>query len=107
MSAEEPPLDEIPTTSKQDVMLLRVLDSRSVCLMLPETFAVIHAELESPISPRSHANAQMINVFNPVPGKVCLGPYDFTRKRFVNCTLEAMLPPANYSRLAYTARVRR
>lgn len=96
---------EVPI--KRDAVLLRVLNSKNVCLMLPDTLAVIQAELERPMSPRSHANAQQINALNPIPGKVCLGPYDFGNHRFSNCTLEALLPQANYSRLQYAARARR
>ncbi len=85
-------------------MLVRVVNSTNVCLVMHDTHAVVMAELATPLSPRSRANAQLVNALKPVPASVRLGGYDIRQHRFTGCAIEAQLPEANYSRLAYAAR---
>lgn len=85
-------------------MLVRYINKSSACVILRDTQAVILVELGRPLSPRSHVNAQLVHSFNQVPAVVCLGPYDVQQHRFNGCSLEAQLPEASYSRIAYAAR---
>ena len=89
---------------ERSCLLMRVVNTTNVCLLLRDTQAVILAELSRPMSPRSHANAQLVHAFKPVPATVRLGPYDVLQHRFTDCAVEAQLPQANYNRLAYAAR---
>jgi len=89
---------------QRECMLVRAINRSNVCLILRDTQAVIVAELTRPMSPRSHVNAQLVHAMNQVPAKVCLGAYSVSDRRFTDCSIEAQLPEANYSRLAYAAR---
>ena len=85
-------------------MLLRVLDCRSACVLLKSSQAVVHVELDPPLSPRSHAKSQAVNALSPVNATVWLGPYSTAQHRFTGCSLAADLPEQSYSRVAYSRR---
>ena len=93
-----------PQRTEHSAVLLRVLNRQSACVMLKPSQAVVHVELEAPLSPRSHANAQLVNALSPVPATVWLGPYSTTQHRFTNCSLQAKFPEQSYSRLPYSKR---
>ena len=59
----------------ESALLLRVLSRRSVCVMLSDTGAIVQAELQTPLTPRSHTNAQIIT---PTDG---VGPHKGPRRR--------------------------
>ena len=87
----------------EPVTILRALGKTSICVQLP-TGAVVQAELRTPLSPRSHVNAQKVNALSCVPGMISLGPYDLDQHRFTHCVLEAAWPEAVYARLNYSHR---
>lgn len=93
------------THEEEEALLLRVFNRNSVCLMLKNgPGAVIQAELNAPISPRSFVAAQSINAMNSVPAKVVLGPFDTDTCRFLNCYLDAYIPQPAWNRVNYLAR---
>ena len=86
------------------VMLLRVTGRSSATVALRSTQSVIEIELDPPLSPRSHLNAQGINALSPVQATVWLGPYSTGQRRFTRCCLDARLPETKYDRVAYSQR---
>lgn len=87
----------------EPITVLRALGRTSVCVLL-DTGAVVQAELQTPLSPRTHVNAQRVNALTCVPGMILLGPYDLEQNRFTQCVLDANWPEAVYSRLNYSHR---
>jgi hypothetical protein len=85
-------------------MLLRVMNKSSACVLLRASQSVVHVELDPPLSPRSHVNAQGVNALSAVPATVWLGPYSTTKHRFTACRLSAEFPEMSYSRVAYSKR---
>ncbi len=88
----------------EPVLLLRAIGKSGACLLMLETGSVVHAELRTPLSPRSALNAQSVNALSPVKGLVELGPYDMDQHRFTDCILDVPLPEASYSRVDYAQR---
>ena len=87
----------------ESATILRALSKSSLCLLLPSG-AVVQAELQAPLTPRTHVNAQKVNAFACVPAMVQLGPYDLERSRFTECVVDAHWPEAVYDRLNYIHR---
>ena len=85
-------------------MLLRIMDRQSACVVLRSSQSVVHVELDPPLSPRSHANAQAVNALSPVPATVWLGPYDTFQHLFTGCLMQAQLPEQSYRRISYSRR---
>ena len=88
----------------ESALLLRVLSRSSVCVMLSDTGAIVQAELQTPLTPRSHTNAQIITPTDGVQAQIQLGPYDLDQHRFTGCILDAELPEAKYDRVDYAQR---
>lgn len=88
----------------EPVLLLRAIGKSGACLLMLDTGAVVHAELRTPLSPRSVLNVQSVNALAPVRGAVELGPYDVDQHRFTGCVLDVSLPEASYSRVDYAQR---
>jgi hypothetical protein len=87
--------------TEHSAVLLRVMDRQSACVLLKPSQSVVHIELDPPLSPRSHANAQAVNALSPVQATVWLGAYCPTRHRFTSSRMRAMLPEQSYSRISY------
>ena len=85
----------------EPALFLRSLSKTSVCLMMLDTSAVVHAELKTPLSPRTILGAQLVNALNPVRSMVQLGPYDMEQHRFTQCVVDIRLSEPNYARLDY------
>jgi hypothetical protein len=85
----------------EPALFLRALSKTSVCLMMLDTNAVVHAELKTPLTPRSSVGAQLVNALNPVRSMVQLGPYDMEQHRFTQCMVDIRLPEPVYARLDY------
>ena len=99
----EPPA---PLRTEHSAVLLRVISRQSACVMLKPSQSVVHVELDAPLSPRSHANAQLVNALSPVPATVWLGPYSTALHRFTECSLKAKFPEQSYNRLSYSQRTK-
>jgi hypothetical protein len=93
-----------PQRTEHRATLLRVLDRQTACLVLRSSQSVVNVELDPPLSPRSHANAQTVNALSPVPATVWLGPYDTSIHRFTSCLMQAQLPDQSYRRISYLRR---
>lgn len=83
--------------------LLRVADRCSVVVLLKDTMAVIHAELETPMTTEEFTDAQSVHALSPAPTQVQLGPYDMERTRFTKCRISP-LPVATHTRIDYSQR---
>jgi len=88
----------------EPVLLVRAIGKTGACLMMLGSGAMVHAELRTPLSPRSVLNSQSVNAISPVRGLVELGPYDIEQHRFTDCILDVSLPEASYSRVDYAHR---
>ncbi len=89
----------------KNAFLLRVPDKASAIVLMRDTLAVVHAELETPLTPQQFANSQAIHALKPVPADVELGPYDMGRTRFTQCNIAYdPLPEVEHTRLDYTQR---
>jgi hypothetical protein len=84
--------------------LMRLLTPKSVCVRLEDTGAFVLAELKKPLSPRSVVKAQRVHALAPVRAEVVLGAYNVVRHSFTECSLEADLPDAGYTRVGYAAK---
>lgn len=93
-----------PQRTEHSAVLLRVLGRQGACVMLKPSQSIVHVELDEPLSPRSHANAQLVNALAPVPATVWLGPYSTAQHRFTGCSMKAQFPEQSYSRVAYAQR---
>ena len=85
----------------RNAFLLRTPDKHSAVVLLRDTLAVIHAELETPFTPEQFTNAQAVHAMNPIPVDVELGPYDMDRTRFTNCRISVDLPQVRHERMDY------
>lgn len=88
----------------RNAFLLRTPDRNSEVVLLRDTLAVVHAELETPLTPEQFANAQAVHAMAPVPADVELGPYDMDRTRFTNCRMSVDLPEVHHERIDYAKR---
>jgi hypothetical protein len=91
----------------KNAFLLRTPDKHSVIVLMRDTLAVIHAELENPLTPQEFKNAQAIHAMAPLAADVELGPYDMSRTRFTQCRLCIDLPErpeVHHNRIDYTKR---
>ncbi len=107
----------------KNAFLLRSPDRRSAVVLMRDTLAVVHAELDTPLTAEQFSSAQAVHALAPVPVDVELGPYDMERTRYTRCrmTLDSLPtahavpsqhPPQHPSqhlpqRLDYSARRRR
>ena len=106
----------------KNAFLLRSPDRRSAVVLMRDTLAVVHAELDTPLTAEQFSSAQAIHALAPVPVDVELGPYDMERTRYTRCrmTLDSLpgpsaqpqhppkhMPQNPPQRLDYSARRRR
>ena len=88
----------------KNAFLLRAPEKTSVVVLMRDTLAVVHAELETPFTAEQFADAQAVHALAPVPADVELGPYDMDRTRFTRCSISLDLPAAAPpTRLNYSA----
>ncbi len=90
----------------KNAFLLRTPSRASAVVLLRETLAVIHIELQPPLSKEDFVKAQSVHAMAPLPVDVCLGPYDLDQTRFLQCTMEAEFQEPNHQRVDYLARRR-
>jgi hypothetical protein len=91
----------------KNAFVLRVPDKHSAIVLMRDTLAVVHAELEIPFTPQQLVNAQRIHAMDPIAVDVELGPYDMGRTRFTQCRISVDLPeapPVQHFRLDYMKR---
>ena len=91
----------------KNAFILRVPDKQSIVVLMRDTMAVVHAELETPLQPEQLVNAQRVHAMAPVAVDVELGPYDMGRTRFTQCRMSVDLPeapPVQHCRLDYMKR---
>ena len=88
----------------RNAFLLRTPDKHSVVVLLRDTSAVVHAELETPLTPEQFTNAHFIHAMAPVPADVELGPYDMDRTRFTSCKISVDIPQVSHERMDYSKR---
>jgi hypothetical protein len=88
----------------QNAFLLRAPDKHSVVVLMRDTLAVIHAELETPMTSRDFCNAKAVHALSPILADVALGPYDMDRTRFTHCIIHMDLPEVCHKRMDYTRR---
>jgi hypothetical protein len=88
----------------KNAFLLRAPDKHSVVVLMRDTLAVLHAELETPFTPQQLVNAQGVHAMAPVAVDMELGPYDMGRTRFTQCRMSIDLPEVQHNRIDYTKR---
>jgi hypothetical protein len=76
----------------KNAFLLRAPDKHSAIVLMRDTLAVVHAELESPLTAQQFGSAQAVHALSPLPAEVELGPYDMDRTRFTQCRISVDLP---------------
>lgn len=91
----------------KNAFLLRAPDRNSAIILMRDTLAVVHAELQTPFSPQQFINAQAVHALNPVPADVQLGPYDMDRTRFTQCSVSVDIPEVKHTRVDYSSRRRK
>jgi hypothetical protein len=91
----------------RNAFILRTPDKHSAVVLLRDTSAVVHAELETPLTPEQFVNAQYIHAMAPVAADVELGPYDMDRTRFTNCRISVDIPIVSHERMDYAKRRQR
>ena len=91
----------------KNAFLLRIPDKNNAVVLLRDTLAVVQIELQSPLSQDDFEKSQSVNAMAPLPVDVDLGPYDMSRFRFLNCTMDAEFQAVNYQRVDYLDRRRR
>ncbi len=87
----------------KNAFLLRTPSSNSAIVLLRDTLAVVHIELNSPLSQDDFVKAQAIHAMAPLPVDVDLGPYDMDRTRFADCSMSAEFQAPNHQRVDYLA----
>ncbi len=87
-----------------NAFLLRTPDMHSAIVLLRDTLAVVHADLETPLTPEQFANAQAVHALATVPADVKLGPYDMGQTRFTNGKMSVDLPEVHHERMDYAKR---
>ena len=90
----------------KNAFLLRAPDQGSAIVLMRDTMAVVHAELEMPFTPQEFLNAQAVHAMAPIAADVELGPYDMDRTRFTHCTICIDIPTVRHERIDYTRRRR-
>jgi hypothetical protein len=88
----------------KNAFLLRAPSRSSAVVLLRDTLAVVHIELQSPLSQEDFVKAQTVNAMSPLAVDVALGPYDMDRIRFTNSTMEAEFQAVDYQRVDYLGR---
>ena len=91
----------------KNAFLLRTPSRNSAVVLLRDTLAVVHIELQSPLSQEDFVKAQCVHAMAPLPVDVILGPYDMDRTRFAGCTMAAEFQTSNHQRLDYLDRRRK
>ena len=87
----------------KNAFLLRTPNRNSAIVLLRDTLAVVHIELNSPLSQEDFVKAQQINAMAPLPVDVDLGPYDLDRLRFAECSMSAEFQTPSHQRVDYLA----
>jgi hypothetical protein len=87
----------------KNAFLLRAPSRNSAIVLLRDTLAVVHIELNSPLSQDDFVKAQAIHAMAPLPVNVDLGPYDLDRTRFADCIMSAEFQTPNHQRMDYLA----
>ena len=90
----------------KNAFLLRAHDRNSAIVLMRDTLAVIHAELQIPFTPQQFVSAQVVHALKPVPADVELGPYDMERTRFTQCRISVDIPEVKHTRVDYSSRRR-
>jgi hypothetical protein len=91
----------------KNAFLLRAPDKNSAIILMRDTLAVIHVELQTPFTPQQFINAQSVHALNPVPTDVELGLYDMDRTRFTQCRVTVDIPEVKHTRVDYSSRRRK
>ena len=87
----------------KNAFLLRTPSRSSAIVLLRDTLAVVHIELNNPLSQEDFVKAQAVHAMAPLPADVDLGPYDMDRTRFADCSMSVEFQAPSHQRVDYLA----